>query len=163
MGISENIKYYRIEAKMKQKDLAEKSGISLRALSNYENGSRTPSIEVIIKIAETLGIDPKDIIDEEATDMRKVLDIFAKKLAEDAIDIAYETAPGFTKAGFDEKCETPHDFWEEVVFAYPRKFGDLTDLILDDKEFDDAVDEISDFLEIAYKLKVEEISKRKNK
>jgi len=36
-------------------------------------------------------------------------------------------------------------------------------LILDDKEFDYAVDEIDDFLEIAYKLKVEEISKRKNK
>lgn len=163
MGIAENIKYYRIEAKMKQKDLAEKSGISLRALSNYENGSRTPSIEVIIKIAETLGIDPKDIIDEEATDMRKILEVFAKKLAEDAIDIAYETAPGFTKVGFDEKCKIPHDFWEEVVFHYPNKFFDLSSVALTDKEFDEAIDEIADFLEIAYKLKVEEISKRKNK
>lgn len=161
MNASGNIKYYRNEAKLTQKDLAEKSGISLRALSNYENGTRTPSMEVIIKIAGALGVDPLDIVEEETKDMRELIEEFRDKVVEEAFNTVYDTAPGFTKVGFDEKCKTPHDFWQEVVFHYPHKFCDLT--VLDDKGFDEAIEEIANFLEIAYKLKVEEIFKRKNK
>lgn len=163
MSIGEKIKSYRNKAKLTQKDLAEKSGISLRALSNYESEIRDPSMEVIIKISDALGVDPLDIVDKEVKDMRQLIDKFAKKMAEDAFNAIYETVPSWTKAGFEEKFKEPHEFWEEVVFSYPSKFFDLSDLNLNDKEFDDAVDEMADFLENAYKLKVEEISKRKNK
>jgi len=40
-----------------------------------------------------------------------------KERAEDALDIVYKNAPGFAKAAFNEKCEAPHVFLEEVAFA----------------------------------------------
>ena len=49
------IRKYRKEKGMKQKDLADKSGISIGYLSHLEKGSRVnPSTEVMEKIASAL-------------------------------------------------------------------------------------------------------------
>lgn len=50
------IRNYRKDNNMTQKELADKSNISLRALSNYENGSRIPPLEIKIKLANVLDI-----------------------------------------------------------------------------------------------------------
>lgn len=56
MNLNEKIKHYRKNLNLTQQELADLSDISLRALSNYENGSREPSMEVLIRIAKALNI-----------------------------------------------------------------------------------------------------------
>ncbi len=46
-----NIKRYREKLELSQEEFAYKIGISRNALINYENGKRTPSIEVLYKIS----------------------------------------------------------------------------------------------------------------
>ena len=54
--LGKTIKMLRINAGIKQKNLAEKVGISSNYLSLVENGKREPSIPVIQCIAEELDI-----------------------------------------------------------------------------------------------------------
>lgn len=63
MGINEyikigkKIKNARLAAKISQKDMAEKLGISPSTYSNYENGYREPPMEIIKEICDYLGTD----------------------------------------------------------------------------------------------------------
>lgn len=56
MTIGEKIKKARIDAKMTQKELAEKCGMADSAIRKYESGKITPKVETIEKIADALGI-----------------------------------------------------------------------------------------------------------
>lgn len=56
MNIGEQIKKYRLEAKLSQKELGERLGISQQQIAQYENGKRIPKIETINNIAGALGI-----------------------------------------------------------------------------------------------------------
>lgn len=58
MNLGERIRKTREEKGIKQKDLADKIGISYVMLSQYERGVRTPKYEMVDKIAEALNIDP---------------------------------------------------------------------------------------------------------
>lgn len=57
MNLNEKIKYYRKDLNLTQQELADLAGISLRALSNYEKGVRTPPLEILIRIAKALNIE----------------------------------------------------------------------------------------------------------
>lgn len=57
MGISDNIKRARKRAKLTQKQLAEKAGLSIASIQGYEQGKYSPKKETIIKIADALEID----------------------------------------------------------------------------------------------------------
>lgn len=75
MELNEILKEYRKKANMTQNELANKAGISLRALSNYEKGSRVPPIEGLIKISKALNILVTDLNPELKKD--KYTDMFA--------------------------------------------------------------------------------------
>lgn len=51
--ISENIKILRRINSLNQKNFAKAIGVSIKRLSNWENGIDIPSLEMIIKIADT--------------------------------------------------------------------------------------------------------------
>ena len=42
--------------KISQRELAELSGISLHSLSNLESGKGNPTLESLLKVADTLGV-----------------------------------------------------------------------------------------------------------
>lgn len=75
--IKDIIRKYRKDNNMTQKELADKSNISLRALSNYENGFRIPPLEMRIKISKILGIPLDEFYDytdiEDLTELKKIL------------------------------------------------------------------------------------------
>lgn len=50
------------ELKVKTKDLAEMTGISVRTLEAYRNGRREPALSVGLKIADALGVDPHRLV-----------------------------------------------------------------------------------------------------
>lgn len=59
--IGEKIKFYRKNLKFTQQELADLAGISLRALSNYEKGTRIPPLEILIKLTKALDINVQDL------------------------------------------------------------------------------------------------------
>lgn len=61
---SKNLKYYRLKNAMTKKALAEKSGLTPMAITNYENGSRTPGMEIINKLATILNVRVPDFLAE---------------------------------------------------------------------------------------------------
>ncbi len=67
-GFGERLKKFRKKAGVKQGDLAEKLGISLRTYQNYEQSERTPSEARVKEIAEALGMSPLLLIGEENHD-----------------------------------------------------------------------------------------------
>lgn len=54
--LGQNIKTFRTEAGLSQRDLAEKIGVTAASLSAYERGTQTPSIEVVSAIADVFEV-----------------------------------------------------------------------------------------------------------
>ena len=54
--IGNRIREARVQAGLKQKELAEKIGVSESRVSQYEKGSQNPRIGTLLKIADALGI-----------------------------------------------------------------------------------------------------------
>lgn len=61
MSIAENIRTFRKFIGMSQKELAEKSGLSLGSIQGYEQGRYIPKHDNLIKIANALRMLPKDL------------------------------------------------------------------------------------------------------
>lgn len=56
MTIGENIRKFRKERKLTQKQLGDRCGIDEANIRKYENGKQNPKLETIQKIAEALNI-----------------------------------------------------------------------------------------------------------
>lgn len=54
--IADYIVRRRKTLKISQRELAELSGISLHSLSNLESGKGNPTLESLLKVADTLGV-----------------------------------------------------------------------------------------------------------
>lgn len=55
-GISENVKYARLHLGLRQSDLARKVDISENYVTQIENGHKKPSLSLLEKISDTLGV-----------------------------------------------------------------------------------------------------------
>ena len=51
VNMGEKLKSLRIEKKLTQKQVADRIGLAISAVSSYESGSRYPSYEALIKLA----------------------------------------------------------------------------------------------------------------
>lgn len=65
MPISENIKMIRERYNLSQKELAEIAGVSDKAVSTWENGSKKPRMGAIQKIADYCGLKKSNIIEDD--------------------------------------------------------------------------------------------------
>lgn len=85
MNFGEKVRKKRIEAGLSQSGLAEKSGLSLRSIQNYESGQRSPANITIVKnIAKALGVSFEYLLDDRA---QYVLDAAQKGGEAAAVDI----------------------------------------------------------------------------
>ncbi len=67
MEFGDKIKSKRLELKLSQQTLAEKSGLSLRSIQNYESGNRHPANIAIVKdIAAALGTSYEYLLDDKS-------------------------------------------------------------------------------------------------
>ena len=94
-SIGLRIKRLRSERKLTQEVLAERCGVSTRAISNIERGGNFPSFENLVAIAETLKCQLSDILDAPAKgasrsriDAEAKLIAMIKSLPNDKVDIA---------------------------------------------------------------------------
>lgn len=72
-----NLKQFRHDRNLKQKDVYEAMGCSQAAYSNYENenSKRLPSIENLINLSEKYGISIDDLLGTNGQTRKKVADI----------------------------------------------------------------------------------------
>ncbi|MBP5727170.1 MAG: ImmA/IrrE family metallo-endopeptidase [Clostridia bacterium] len=59
---SKNLKYYRLKNHLSKKALAEKIHVSAMAITNYEDGSRTPGMDTLSALAEVLNVRISDFL-----------------------------------------------------------------------------------------------------
>ncbi|SKA89515.1 Helix-turn-helix [Clostridium sp. USBA 49] len=87
-NIGERILRLRIKNEMKQKELADKVGITEATLSRYENGLRSPKGEIVSKLAEALGVSSDyllgltDEVKEQSKNEIKNLDIIPEQFTD---------------------------------------------------------------------------------
>lgn len=63
MILGEKIKFYRNKMNLSQEELANKCNLSRNAIYTYENNKRTPTITILLKIAESLDMSASELLD----------------------------------------------------------------------------------------------------
>ncbi len=58
----ERLRYWRLARVMTLKELAVRSGVGASALSEFERGKRRPHPKTIGKLAQALGVEPRDLL-----------------------------------------------------------------------------------------------------
>lgn len=81
---AERLRYYREKADLKQKELADKAGVSFAAYNKYETKGQEPKIEVLIKLANVLGIDVNTLVGYKAANDDSQKDNAADEPKDDA-------------------------------------------------------------------------------
>ena len=57
-----NLKFYRLKKGLSMKELADRSGLTSMAISNYENGKRMPDMDVLKRLAAELDVRVSDFL-----------------------------------------------------------------------------------------------------
>ena len=70
--LSERIRELRLAKKISQVELAGLIGVTKQSVSNWENDNIQPSIDMLVKIADTLNVSTDYLL---ARDNRKYLDV----------------------------------------------------------------------------------------
>ena len=68
MKIKSSLKSFRTKTGMTQAELADKVGISVRTLQDYEQGQKDiggTALRTAVKMAEVLGCKPEDLLEEK--------------------------------------------------------------------------------------------------
>ncbi|OHD07581.1 helix-turn-helix domain-containing protein [Sphingopyxis sp. RIFCSPHIGHO2_12_FULL_65_19] len=60
--VGANVKRLRIERKLTQEQLAHDAEIDLTYMGGIERGRRNPSLSVIARLADALGVHPADLL-----------------------------------------------------------------------------------------------------
>ncbi len=61
--VGRNVRRYRQEKDWSQEELAFESGIHQTYLSGVENGNRNPTVTVLAKLADALGVQPAALLE----------------------------------------------------------------------------------------------------
>lgn len=81
MNIGEQIKKYRKEAGLSQKELGERLGVSQQHIAQYESGKRIPKIETINNIAGALGIGTRRLYPDFSYEEWKTTETYKKSVS----------------------------------------------------------------------------------
>ena len=71
--IGKFISKYRKEKKLTQQELADKLGVTDRAVSHWENGRRLPDYSILKPLSEELGVSVNEILTGEKINEKDVL------------------------------------------------------------------------------------------
>jgi transcriptional regulator with XRE-family HTH domain len=95
MSIGKNIKVFRINAGLKQKELADKLGKKVQYLSAIENDKREPSLSLLRQIADALDVPASSLLWENiaTTDEGNHVGMLQKLVMELASDLQNERRP----------------------------------------------------------------------
>lgn len=122
MTIGDKILYLRQKLDMKQKELADKVGITEATLSRYENGKRNPRGDIAAKLAKALGVTTDYLLNESSNDVSQHKDSTPPKREQKDHDTFMEDAKALFMNG-----ELDEDDKEKI-------FKDISDLFWESKK-----------------------------
>lgn len=61
--VGANVRRIRVERQLTQEQLAHDAGIDLTYLGGIERGRRNPSVDVLGRLAISLGVHPRDLLE----------------------------------------------------------------------------------------------------
>lgn len=134
MSIGEKIKNYRKENKLTQKQLSSSIGISEISIRKYEAGTRTPSINVLIKIADCLNVPYLELIKDTEFDKMKGKEVIEIPLLEKFDELYPNIKDQLNKVEainifLKEKGHDINDFTEEEYKKIEKLVIDYLDTI----------------------------------
>ncbi len=92
--IGKNIRKYRLIKKLRQEDLAEKTGLSANYVGMVERGEKIPSLETFVNIVNALGISADmvltDVVETGYTVKNSILNEKLSKLSAEDREKIYE-------------------------------------------------------------------------
>ena len=80
MGIKENLKALRKQHNLSQQELAKIAGVTDKAISTWESGTRIPRMGAIQKMADYFGLQKSDIIEDNSRILSGNADTWAHAL-----------------------------------------------------------------------------------
>lgn len=108
MSISKNIKKLRLEHNLSQKEFAKIAGVSDKAVSTWENGTKEPRMGTIQKIADFFGIKKSDIIEDNDDNLPELTEKDEREIESDLEDMMNSMASA--------ACEGDDDFEDVEAF-----------------------------------------------
>lgn len=69
---AERLKWLRSQRDLTQRELAEKTGISIPAIVRYEGGRSEPRLRTVMRLAHVLGVDAADLAPEMMANTREL-------------------------------------------------------------------------------------------
>ena len=100
-SIGKHIREYRLSRKLRQEDLAEKTGLSANYIGMMERGEKIPSLETFICIANTLGVSADmllaDVLDSGYTVKGSLLTEQLSKLTQEDREKIYDVIAAMMK------------------------------------------------------------------
>ena len=74
MTIAENLRRFRVERFLSQRELARQAGLHAITLVRLEAGTTAPSTRTVRALAAALGVEPRELTSpEEVAELRRVL------------------------------------------------------------------------------------------
>jgi transcriptional regulator with XRE-family HTH domain len=74
MSFAENLRRFRVERFLSQRELARQAGLHAITLVRLEAGATAPSTRTVRALAAVLGIEPRELTSpEEVAELRRVL------------------------------------------------------------------------------------------
>lgn len=164
MNLNEKIKYYRNKLNFTQQELAIKAGISLRALSNYEKGLRTPSMQTLLKIAKALDI-PVKVIQPQLIKSPEIKYLFAgsEKLNLENEDLEDQRGNDFRRVAdlfedFDYQINEINDNDIDKIEISTIEEGTI--MILEENDFINLGNQLVDEIEDSIRLQIKQFIHR---
>lgn len=72
MTIGERVRLARLNKKMSQQELSDKSGVAYKSLSRYELGTTIPPADALKAIADALGVSADALLNDENVQIKDI-------------------------------------------------------------------------------------------
>lgn len=128
MNIGEQIRKYRKEAGLSQRELGEKLGVTQQHIAQYENGKRIPKLETINNIAGALGIGVRRLYPEFSYEEWKKTDVY--KQSKSRYDTAIRGIAAVLSYKYDNIEEKHSNNYYHYTIYEDDKTEDINPLVL---------------------------------
>lgn len=162
LNIGEKIKEARKKAKLSQRELGERLGVSQAMIGQYESGKRNPKIEQLQRLASALKCDISEFLsvsdalpalnkdfskNEIITDLQKYLESLGYLiLREDHIDVVQKNYIDFELSENEKLMLKKYGYIKRHELPYFIKKDNLC-FRLSEKQFNDMTNEINESIE----------------
>ena len=124
-----NIKYYRKKIGMSQEEFAQKIGVAQGAVSQWESGKRTPSLEAVLKMSDILGVSTELLLDKKSEN-QAWKDINIKPVPRFSDNAFVVPLVASLRCGYNSSGQPLYDVLQEVELPISFKYKYGEDIVL---------------------------------